>query len=78
MPETIEQTITPTQRAVFDFVRDQTSTQGYGLTVREICDHFRWKSPNAAWSHLQPLRRANMVTWVPGVARTIRPVEGTV
>ena len=76
MTGTAEHTTTDTQRAVFAFVRDQTAAQGYGLTVREICVNFKWRSPNAAWSHLKALSRAGLVTWTPGVARTIRPSGG--
>lgn len=47
---------------------------GLQLSVREICDIFGWKSPNAAWQSLQELRDAGLISFESTKARTIRPL----
>ena len=35
-------------------------------------------SPNAAWTHMNALKRHGLITWQSGQARTIRPTEAGV
>jgi repressor LexA len=68
-------TITPRQREVLAFIARFYADHGYAVTNRQICRQFKFVSPNAAVTHLKPLRRHGLVTWQSGQARTIRPTQ---
>jgi repressor LexA len=68
--------ITPRQREVFDWIVAYIAERGYSPTRREIMKGFGWSTPNAAMSHLLPLRKKAWLTWEDGCARTIRPLRG--
>ena len=46
---------------------------GYCTSVRELQRKFGFASTNAVVAHLKPLQRRGLVTWVPMVARSLRP-----
>jgi SOS-response transcriptional repressor LexA len=65
--------LTKRQRQILDEVTRFQSEHGYCTSVRELMRKFGWASPNAVTSHLRALRQRGLVTWEPGVARTLRP-----
>lgn len=68
--------ITDRQREVYDYIVDHCEQRGYSPTLREICRAFKFRSPNGALCHLEPLRRKGWVTWTEKACRTIRPIGG--
>jgi len=73
-----ELTVTDRQRQILGFVARFYAEKGYALTVRQICKQFHFASPNAAWTHMNALKRHGLITWQSGQARTIRPTEAGV
>jgi repressor LexA len=67
--------LTDRQQEVFQFVWLFREQHGYCCTIREVCHHFGFTSPNGALCHLWPLRRKGWITWEDGQNRTLRPVE---
>src|SRR5262245_19386595 len=53
--------LTKRQLAVFDFIRDQIQSRGYGPTVREIGAHFEISSPNGVMCHLKALEKKGLL-----------------
>ena len=45
--------LTEAQQDVLDFIASAIDEWGYPPTVHEICRHFGWTSPNAAYGHLR-------------------------
>ena len=70
--------LTRRQRQVLEAIVKFSGDRGYPPTVRELCKRFGMASPNAIWTHLQPLRRHGMVSWTKGAARTLRVTEAAV
>jgi repressor LexA len=69
MTETIQPPATDRQREILDFVRERTSL--CGPTVREICDHFGFRSPNGAMCHILALERKGLIRRRAGQTRGI-------
>ena len=67
--------LTARQQQIYEFVWMFRETRGYCCTVREVCEHFGFHSPNGALCHLQPLRKKGWLTWEDGQSRTLRPLE---
>lgn len=65
--------LTKRQRQILDEVTRFQRELGYCTSVRELMRKFGWTSPNAVMLHLTALRKRGLVTWEPGVARTLRP-----
>ena len=65
--------LTKRQRQILDEVTRFQTEHGYCTSVRELMRKFGWTSPNAVVFHLTALRERGLVTWEPGVARTLRP-----
>jgi repressor LexA len=53
--------LTKRQLAVFEFIREQVQTRGYGPTVREIGAHFEISSPNGVMCHLKALEKKGIL-----------------
>jgi repressor LexA len=53
--------LTKRQLAVFDFIREQVQSRGYGPTVREIGQHFEISSPNGVMCHLRALEKKGIL-----------------
>lgn len=68
-----ERPLTKRQRQILDEIGRFYRERGYCPTFREIQAKFGFQSVNAVVAHLQPLQRRGLVTWVPKVARTLRP-----
>ena len=67
--------ITAAQRRVLSYVASRIERDGYGPVVREIEQHFGFKSTNGVMCHLHPLRRKGCVDWLDGCSRTLRVTE---
>jgi len=50
---------TDRQREILAFVRERTAL--CGPTVREICDHFGFRSPNGAMCHIRALEKKGLL-----------------
>jgi repressor LexA len=59
MTETIQPPATDRQREILAFVRERTAL--CGPTVREICDHFGFRSPNGAMCHIRALEKKGLL-----------------
>ncbi len=68
-------TLTKRQQEVLDFVRDTHHREGTSPTLREICDHFGFKSPKAAADHLSALERKGALSRHARRARSLRVVS---
>lgn len=63
---------------VVDYIRAFSRMNGFSPTVREIQDGVGLASTAAVQYHLEKLRDAGVITWIPGRARTIRILEGDI
>lgn len=68
---------TPAQRKVLLFLREHQSRHGLLPTVRAVCEHFGWASPNAVMEHYQGLARRGLVELSPRGFRVLRLVGAT-
>ena len=64
--------LTPRQRQILDFIRDQLEDAGLPPTRAEIATALGFKSANAAEEHLRALKRKGVIDLVPGTSRGIR------
>jgi SOS-response transcriptional repressor LexA len=64
------------QREVFEYVAEFVDTNGFCPTFREVCQRFRWASPNAATLHVRRLQARGWLTRTPRGARSLRPTPG--
>lgn len=62
-----------TRDAIMDAIEDWWRQYGYAPTVRELAVAVDRSVP-VTHAHLEVLAAGQMVTWTPGVARTIRKV----
>jgi len=58
---TMARELTERQRQVFEFIRRVCRTDGRPPTVREIADHFGFRSPKAVTDHLGALERKGYI-----------------
>lgn len=64
--------LTPRQRQVLEFVQAFTDDTGSAPTLEEICNHFGFRSANAARQHLKLIEAKGHLELSPGRARGIR------
>lgn len=64
--------LTPRQREIYEFVKENIMNRGYGPTVREIGDEFGIKSPNGVMCHLKALEKKGLITREPNLSRAIQ------
>ncbi len=64
--------LTPRQRQILDFIRDQLEESGMPPTRAEIAAALGFKSANAAEEHLKALKRKGVIDLVPGTSRGIQ------
>lgn len=67
--------LTQRQQQVLDFIRDTVSTVGIPPSLREICQHFGFKSVKAASDHIHALRRKGFIEGQSHLARSLRLVS---
>ena len=53
--------MTPRQREIYEFIREQIESRGIPPTVREIGDAFDIKSPNGVMCHLNALEKKGLI-----------------
>lgn len=70
-----QDSLTPRQREILDFIRASLDERGAPPTRLEICQAFGFASPNAAEEHLRALARKGAIIMGAGSARGIRLVE---
>jgi SOS-response transcriptional repressor LexA len=56
------------------FVARFHASHGWGPSHREITAAMGWESTSTSFAALARLRRAGMVTWEPGIPRSLRPL----
>src|ERR1700730_17748777 len=64
--------LTPRQRQILDFIREQIEGSGMPPTRAEIAHALGFKSANAAEEHLRALQRKGAIDLVPGASRGIQ------
>lgn len=64
--------LTPRQRQILDFIKDQLDESGMPPTRAEIATALGFKSANAAEEHLRALQRKGVIDLVPGASRGIQ------
>lgn len=67
--------LTTLQRSILQFIQDHLKENGWPPSMREMSDHFRWNSTNAASDHLRRLSVKGYVVVAPRVSRGIRLTE---
>lgn len=70
--------VTARQQAVLDFLNYYFKNQGYWPSIREILEHFKFKSTNAVQRHLRALERKGCLTRARGQARAFRGVKNSI
>lgn len=73
---TERQPLTARQQDVLDWISGYIDVKGYSPTVREIANHYGWKTPNSVMCHLNPMRKKGYITWQDGCSRTLRVIGG--
>ena len=68
----MDETLTPSQQRVLQFIKDTIEETGMPPTRAEIAEELGFKSANAAEEHLQALARKGMLELVGGTSRGIR------
>lgn len=66
---------TKRQREVLTFIENTRARSGTSPTLREISDHFGFKSPKAAADHVSALQRKGVLAVVGRKARALRPIS---
>ena len=64
--------LTPRQREIYEFVKENIMNRGYGPTVREIGNEFGIKSPNGVMCHLKALEKKGLISREPNLSRAIQ------
>jgi len=64
--------MTRKQRQVLEFIQERQEGAGLAPTYREVAAHFRFRSPNAAWAHIQALRGKGFLRSQAGRARAFQ------
>lgn len=64
------------QAAVLHYLQDFSRTEGYWPSIRDIQQHFGFRSTNAVAGHLRALEAKKAIRRIPGQARTFRITPG--
>lgn len=68
----MDESLTPSQQRVFQFIKDTIEETGMPPTRAEIAQALEYRSPNAAEEHLRTLERKGAIQIQKGAARGIR------
>lgn len=71
-----DNTLTPRQQEILEFIRTTLASEGRPPTRAEVCTAFGFRSPNAAESHLRALAAKGVIQLEEGRARGIRLAQG--
>jgi repressor LexA len=66
-----KETLTPTQKNVFNFLEDFLRRKGFPPTLREIASHFGLRGPKAPQKTLTILERKGYIRKIPGGSRAV-------
>jgi repressor LexA len=64
--------VTERQREILNYIQNFLRENGYWPSIRDIQNHFNFKSTNAVMGHLRALERKEILSRIPGQARTFR------
>ncbi len=67
--------LTKRQKQVLEFIRDTVQTTRIPPSLREICDHFGFKSVKAASDHVSALRRKGVLAAKSHQARSLQVIS---
>ncbi|HWN96339.1 MAG TPA: transcriptional repressor LexA [Methylomirabilota bacterium] len=67
--------LTKRQQEVFVFIEHTRARNGHSPTLREIANHFGFRSPKAAADHVTALQRKGVLSGVARKARAIRAIS---
>ncbi|MCH2204124.1 MAG: hypothetical protein MK102_19335 [Fuerstiella sp.] len=67
--------LTERQQRIYDYIREQILSRGYGPTVREIGNRFGIRSPNGVMCHLKALERKGLIRREAHMSRAIELTE---
>jgi len=68
--------LTPRQKEVYDFIKQQITEVGYPPTVREVGDKVGIKSPNGVMNHFKALEKKGLIHRESHMSRAITLTEG--
>lgn len=64
--------LTERQAQILQYLRDFSRERGYWPSIRDIQQHFHFRSTNAVAGHLRALEIKHAISRIPGQARTFR------
>lgn len=67
--------ISERQREILNFIQSFLRQNAFWPSIRDIQSHFGFKSTNAVMGHLRALERKQILTRIPGQARTFKFTE---
>jgi repressor LexA len=67
--------ITERQREMLNYIQSFVRQKGFWPSIRDIQHHFEFASTNAVMGHLRALERKDLISRIPGQARTFRIVD---
>src|ERR1051326_6061582 len=67
--------LTERQQQILRFIQGKQDSEGLTPTFREIAEHFRFRSPNAALAHVQALLAKGFLKNLPGRARSLQVAD---
>ena len=70
-----EGNITPKQKEILEYIKDQILTRGFPPAVREICEAVNLKSTSSVHSHLETLEKNGYIRRDPTKSRTIEIID---
>ena len=70
-----EGNITPKQKEILEYIKDQILTRGFPPAVREICEAVNLKSPSSVHSHLDTLEKNGYIRRDPTKPRAIEILD---
>lgn len=63
--------LTDAQQKILDFIKDFIEDNSYSPTSKEIKEHFKFNSINAAYEHLGWIEKKGYIKRTPKIARSI-------
>lgn len=69
--------ISPKQREILEYLKQQTLSRGYPPAVREICEAVKLKSTSSVHSHLETLEKNGYIRRDPSKPRAIEITDDT-
>ena len=69
--------ISPKQKEILEFIKDQILTRGFPPSVRDICEAVHLKSTSSVHSHLETLEKNGYIRRDPTKPRAIEILDDT-